>query len=591
MDNKNLTQIVEAARKGDSEAFEALYNHHAQAVYFLALKLMKSKTDAEDITQEAFLAAFRNIGDLKEPEAFSAWLNRITVNLCTDTLKKANLLTTVTLEEVAETEFIEENDRKLLPESRLDDEETVRIIIETIDNLPLPQKICVYYYYYEGMSVREIAAQLAIQETTVRNRLALARDKIRKALEALEKDEGLKLWVAFPFLLVPVLKLAMKNTQAPQTLLSNIVGSLSITASAATAAEAATAGTAAVTEAATVGTAAVTEAATVGTAVVTETATAGTATAVTTSAMGAGKIIAACVAGVVVTTGIVTAVVLSGGGDREVTPPPEPATNEYVGYLNIDLKEQQITDEMLAEMVISGEIPQDVTNLNLSQNLITDISPLSELVHLRNLNLNNNKIDDLSPLAGMKGLTHLDLHYNHYIVDISPLSGLVNLTDLDLYNNQINDISPLSGLVNLTRLNLFMNQIEDISPLEGLVNLENLSVAHNHHITDISPLSGLTNLTNLALMTNQISDLSPLSGLVNLTYLALTNNPITDASIPPLLNLVNLKQLHLAETEITDVSPFSALVNLESLNISKNPIDESDIAALQAALPECLIRY
>ena len=135
-----MIQAVSAAQKGDNEAFETLYNQHAQAVYFLALKLMKSKSDAEDITQEAFLAAFRNIGALKEPEAFPAWLNRITVNLCTDSLKKANLLTTVTLEEVAETEFIEETDRKLLPESRLDDEETARIITETIDNLPLPQK-------------------------------------------------------------------------------------------------------------------------------------------------------------------------------------------------------------------------------------------------------------------------------------------------------------------------------------------------------------------------------------------------------------------------------------------------------------------
>ncbi|MCL2108522.1 MAG: hypothetical protein FWH20_04145 [Oscillospiraceae bacterium] len=83
------------------------------------------------------------------------------------------------------------------------------------------------YYYYEEMSVAEIAAQLAVQETTVRNRLALARDKIRKTLKSLEKDEGLKLYMSAPLILVPLLHLSMRNTQITANLLGSIISSLS----------------------------------------------------------------------------------------------------------------------------------------------------------------------------------------------------------------------------------------------------------------------------------------------------------------------------------------------------------------------------
>jgi internalin A len=79
--------------------------------------------------------------------------------------------------------------------------------------------------------------------------------------------------------------------------------------------------------------------------------------------------------------------------------------------------------------------------------------------------------------------TELDLN-NNQITDLKPLSGLTNLTNLYLANNQIIDLKPLSGLTNLTHLDLANNQIADFKPLSGLTNLTRLVVRGNPTLTD-----------------------------------------------------------------------------------------------------------
>jgi RNA polymerase sigma-70 factor (ECF subfamily) len=278
----DLIQAVTAMQNGDKTAFDALYSEYSQPTYFLALKLMKNPQEAEDITQDVFLTAFRKIGELKAPENFPAWLKRITVNKCSDILKKNNVLTAVS-GDTAEIEFIEEINEEHIPELSLDKKATADIIVQIVDKLPLPQRVCVYFYYYERLTVKEIAEHLAVSENTVKTRLSLAREKIRKELEELEDKEGLKLYMAMPLLLIPAIRLAMENTHVPGNILSRITDSFSITASAATAAET--------------------------TAAVTTVETAATAT--TTAAAVSGKTIAAVIAGVVVTGGIIAAVVIA----------------------------------------------------------------------------------------------------------------------------------------------------------------------------------------------------------------------------------------------------------------------------------------
>ncbi|MBX3173939.1 MAG: putative Ig domain-containing protein [Gemmatimonadaceae bacterium] len=101
----------------------------------------------------------------------------------------------------------------------------------------------------------------------------------------------------------------------------------------------------------------------------------------------------------------------------------------------------------------------------LASNLITDISPLSELVLVDEIHLQHNSIVDVSPVAGLTALTILSF-WDNEVVDISPLAGLTQLTFLQLAENQITDVSAVAGLVNLTFLRLYQNfNLVDITPI------------------------------------------------------------------------------------------------------------------------------
>lgn len=218
---------------------------------------------------------------------------------------------------------------------------------------------------------------------------------------------------------------------------------------------------------------------------------------------------------------------------------------------------------------------QGLTNLErlyLGGNQISDISLLRGLTNLIDLSLDNNPINNISPLQGLSNLTYLAL-YCTLISDISPVQGLIDLTYLDLESNQISDISPLQGLTNLTCLYLSGNQINDISPLKGLTNLETLSLSDNQ-INDISPLQGLTNFTWLNLESNQIGDISPIQGLTKLETLYLGENQISDIS--PLKGLINLKDLRLDNNQFSDATCLEGLTKIETLSLENNPIKQSD---------------
>ena len=113
------------------------------------------------------------------------------------------------------------------------------------------------------------------------------------------------------------------------------------------------------------------------------------------------------------------------------------------------------------------EHARNLEGLLIWNNLIFEVSPLSNLTKLQHLNLGGCQISDLSPLAGLTKLAALYLHGNQ-ISDIKPLAGLTQLTHLWLNGNRIVDVSPLSNLTNLTELLITGNPIVDITPLEGL---------------------------------------------------------------------------------------------------------------------------
>ena len=84
-------EAIESAKNGDAEAFSKLYALHKRRVYTLCLRMLGNVSEAEDMTQEAFLHLFRKIGSFRGESAFSTWLHRLTVNLVLMHLRKKGL--------------------------------------------------------------------------------------------------------------------------------------------------------------------------------------------------------------------------------------------------------------------------------------------------------------------------------------------------------------------------------------------------------------------------------------------------------------------------------------------------------------------
>ena len=233
---------------------------------------------------------------------------------------------------------------------------------------------------------------------------------------------------------------------------------------------------------------------------------------------------------------------------------------------------------------------RNLKTLNLSVNLIQDVSPLAELHNLTELDLSHNQIVDLYEVnfekLSLNQLETLNLSGN-MVNDVKPLARFNNLTDLDLSYNQIIDFDEANfdqlQHLKLERLVLRSNfsyeraliqpRLSNIDILEKFSDLQVLDLGENQ-ISDISVLENLTSLSVLYLDFNHISDISPVGALTNLTFLNLRNNNIENIS--PLENLVELKYLNVNSNErITDFSPLIALVNMERLTLSNIFIGDS----------------
>jgi len=179
--------------------------------------------------------------------------------------------------------------------------------------------------------------------------------------------------------------------------------------------------------------------------------------------------------------------------------------------------------------------PDHNLKTTIEQELGTDPMP-SDMLRLTYLNAGSKGITNLIGLEYAANLAQLDLRDNN-IQDIFPISGLVNLTDLSLHGNQIVSIPSLSSMANLKVLNLGANPLISINGLSGLVNLTDLFL-YDGQLSDILALSSLTNLRQLSLNHNQISNISALSGLTIVRDLDIHNNPLNLAAYATYLPLI-----------------------------------------------------
>jgi RNA polymerase sigma-70 factor (ECF subfamily) len=174
-------QAIKKVLGGDKSAFEELVLANQKNVYNLALKMTKNEEDALDISQEAFLKAYVQLGSYRGESRFSVWLYRLTYNLCIDFLRKKPRLAAVSLTYQGDTDDaadIEIPDVRELPEDILLRRETRKTIADSIGKLGADYREILIMREITGMSYSDIAVTLNISEGTVKSRLSRARQNL-----------------------------------------------------------------------------------------------------------------------------------------------------------------------------------------------------------------------------------------------------------------------------------------------------------------------------------------------------------------------------------------------------------------------------
>ncbi len=210
-----LSEFVKRAKTGDQGAITVLYEKTYTQVFYTVKSMIKDEDAVFDILQDAYMKAFAHLDSFKGDDKFLPWVKQIAANTARDWLKRKKplLFSELNTDEDQDMKFEEqiEDDRdENIPEKFIDQQETVRLIREIIDNLPEDQRAAIGMYYYDGMSVKEIAAAMGASESAVKSRLKYGRDKIEAKVIELEKN-GTKLYGIAPFPFWLLLMNSLKN--------------------------------------------------------------------------------------------------------------------------------------------------------------------------------------------------------------------------------------------------------------------------------------------------------------------------------------------------------------------------------------------
>lgn len=167
-------RLIAQAQSGDTAAFRTLVERHQARAYTLALRILRSSSDAEEVAQDAFVRVWSALPGFRGESTFGTWLYRIVARRAFD---RAQVLKNRRAREQAEAK---------LPEPAapvVEDEDTLRSakLQGMIEQLSPAQRSVVTMFYYEGRSVEQVAAMLAMPENTVKTHLLRARAALRTA--------------------------------------------------------------------------------------------------------------------------------------------------------------------------------------------------------------------------------------------------------------------------------------------------------------------------------------------------------------------------------------------------------------------------
>lgn len=226
MEQKEIAKLVEKLQNGDTQAFETLYQETSKTVYFICVSFLNSEEDAKDVMQDTYITAYQKLEQLQDKEKFTAWISQIAVNKC----KKILLKNSPTLmEPESMTNLATESNESFLPEEYITQKAKRKIVMDIMrKKLSDIQYQTVILFYFNDLSIEEIADIMECPPGTVKYRLSVSRAKIKEGVLEYENESKDKLYSFAPIpFLAGLLAMEAENIEAPDVW-SNIMQSLDV---------------------------------------------------------------------------------------------------------------------------------------------------------------------------------------------------------------------------------------------------------------------------------------------------------------------------------------------------------------------------
>ena len=185
-------ELVALATAGDLDCFNQLVARWERPIYALAYRTLGREEEARDVTQEAFLRAFRGLRSFRGDAKFSSWLYRITLNLCRDWIRRERRAPIAQMPEGVDP--IEVADEHVSPAESVEDLVARRELSDAVERamaeLPEEQRTAILLKEYHGLTFQEIADMLHCPLSTVKTRLYQGLSVLRRRLERQQSEEA-----------------------------------------------------------------------------------------------------------------------------------------------------------------------------------------------------------------------------------------------------------------------------------------------------------------------------------------------------------------------------------------------------------------
>jgi RNA polymerase sigma-70 factor, ECF subfamily len=186
MHNDSDIEIIERVRTGDEHSYRLLVERYQTLIFTIAFRMVRDRTEAEDIAQDVFLKVYRTLDQFREESSFKTWICRIATNRCIDWKRKHGVRQDATTQVDEADRLVDEIHER--PEQSLVRRETQAEIRKAIEEMPEKYRTILLMYHFQGLSYKEIADQQDISPRTVETRLYRAKHLLRTALKGGEAD-------------------------------------------------------------------------------------------------------------------------------------------------------------------------------------------------------------------------------------------------------------------------------------------------------------------------------------------------------------------------------------------------------------------